>query len=51
MWPQWRPLSRLLCVFFVHHWMTSTTLKKPIACAVCSKKTKHMDEYLRRTQS
>lgn len=47
-WPQWRLLSRLLCVFFVHHWMRSKSLEDlPIACSVCSKKTKHYNTYVK----
>jgi hypothetical protein len=30
--------------------MMSSTLKKPIACAVCSKKTRYMDEYRKISQ-
>jgi hypothetical protein len=44
-WPQWRLVSRALCFFGCHHWMMSRTIKKPIACAVCSKKTKYMEQY------
>lgn len=31
----------------IHHWYKSQTLRKPIACAVCSMKTKHYKEYTR----
>jgi len=53
--PSWRVesskfnwLSRLLCVFGIHHWVWSSTLKAAIACAVCPKKTKRWDEYRQR---
>lgn len=45
LWPQLRGISRALCAIGGHHWLWSTTLKKPIACAVCGTKTKHFEEY------
>jgi hypothetical protein len=48
--PNWRWLSRILCFFGIHHWFRSSTLKAPIACVVCPKKTKHWTEYRRRVK-
>lgn len=44
-WPQLKWLSRTLCFLGIHHWLYSKTLKKPLACSVCSKRTKHYAEY------
>lgn len=49
MWPQFRFLSRVLCFMGVHHWLVSRTLGKPIACVICSRKTRHYLEYIHRT--
>jgi hypothetical protein len=47
-WPQWRWLSRTLCVFGNHHWMKSKSLGNlPISCAICGKKTKHWNTYIK----
>lgn len=46
--PKYRVVSRVLCFFGVHHWIWSRTLAQPVACAVCPKKTKYYEEYLRR---
>lgn len=48
--PRWRFVSRAFCFFGKHFWLMSRTLEKPIACAVCEKKTKHMAEYKQRSQ-
>lgn len=45
LWPQLRFFSRALCVVGIHHWMMSQTLKKPLACTVCSMKTVHFKAY------
>lgn len=45
LWPQHRLISRALCFIFIHHWLMSQTLKKPLACTVCGKKTRYYEAY------
>ncbi len=44
-WPLLRLFSRLLCVFGSHDWLYSKTIGKPIACALCQKKTVYYQQY------
>ncbi len=49
-WPQLRWLSRILCKFWMHDWLRSKTLKKPIICGMCHKKTIYYEEYRRKIE-
>lgn len=47
-WPQLEWLSRTFCFFGNHHWTRSKSLQDlPIYCAICGKKTKHYNTYLK----
>jgi hypothetical protein len=50
LWPQLRWISKTLCFIRIHHWMMSRTLGKPIACAVCSMKTRYYQMYVDRVE-